>query len=194
MEDQAIVDLYFARSEEAITATDRKYGGYCRKIALQILSVREDAEECVNDTYHAAWNAMPPERPACLRAFLGRITRNLSISRYRREHAQKRFSGAETLLSELEACVPAGGDPAAALDEKLLTAAIADWLGTLSADDRALFLRRYWYGDALKTLAAACGVGENRLAQRMRRLREQLRAALEILSVRGDAEECVNDT
>ncbi len=178
MDDSEIIRLFRERDERALQACGERYGAFCRRIAENILPA-EDAEECVNDTYHAAWNVMPPERPACLRAFLGRITRNLSISRYRREHAQKRFSGAETLLSELEACVPAGGDPAAALDEKLLTAAIADWLGTLSADDRALFLRRYWYGDALKTLAAACGVGENRLAQRMRRLREQLRAALE---------------
>jgi RNA polymerase sigma-70 factor (ECF subfamily) len=179
MEDGAIIDLYFARNEDAIGETERKYGAFCRNIALNILQQREDAEECVNDTWHAAWNAMPPERPACLRAFLGRITRNLSISRWRRERAQKRYSGADVLLSELGECVPSGSDPAAALDEKLLTAAIAQWLGTLGADDRALFLRRYWYGDALKTLAAECGVGENRMAQRMRRLRAGLRRALE---------------
>ena len=179
MEDEAIIELYFARSEDAIGETARKYGAYCHRIAENILWRREDAEECVNDTYLAAWNAMPPERPACLRAFLGRITRNLSIARYRRERAKKRCAGAELLLSELEECLPAGGDPAAAMDEALLTAAIADWLGTLGADDRALFIRRYWYGDALKDLAAACGVGENRMAQRMRRLRARLRAVLE---------------
>ena len=179
MEDGAIIDLYFARNEDAIGESERKYGAFCRKIALNILLQREDAEECVNDTWHAAWNAMPPERPACLRAFLGRITRNLSISRWRRERAGKRCSGAEVLLSELGECIPSGSNPEAALDKRLLTEAIAQWLGTLSADDRALFLRRYWYGDAVKLLASECGVGENRMAQRMRRLRAGLRAALE---------------
>ena len=83
MEDQQIVALYHQRSEGAIWETDRKYGPFCRRIAMNILTIREDAEECVNDTYHAAWNRMPPELPASLRAFLGRITRNLSISRFR---------------------------------------------------------------------------------------------------------------
>ena len=179
MEDAAIIDLYFARSEDAIGETERKYGPYCRRVARSILTLREDAEECVNDTWHAAWNAMPPQRPGCLRVFLGRITRNLAIARYRRDHAKKRYAGAELLLSELDECLPSRDDPAAALDEALLSAAIADWLGTLDADDRALFLRRYWYGDAVKDLAAACGVGENRMAQRLRRLRISLRAALE---------------
>ena len=179
MEDAEIIELYFARSEDAVGETARKYGAYCRRIARNILWRREDAEECVNDTYLAAWNAMPPERPSCLRAFLGRITRNLSIARYRREREQKRFFTAEALLSELDECLPGGSDPAEALDEKLLTAAIADWLAALPADDRAFFLRRYWYGDALKTLAAECGVGENRLAQRMRRLRLSLKDVLE---------------
>ena len=179
MEDAAIIELYFSRSEDAIGETARKYGFYCWRIAHNILLRREDTEECVNDTWLAAWNAMPPERPACLRAFLGRITRNLSISRWRRERAGKRCSGAEVLLSELGECIPSGSGPETALDERLLTEAIAQWLGTLNADDRALFLRRYWYGDAVKLLASECGVGENRMAQRMRRLRAGLRGALE---------------
>ncbi len=178
MEDAAIIELYFARNEDAIGVTADKYGRYCRQIAQNILQIREDVEECVNDTYLAAWNAMPPARPGCLRAFLGRITRNLSIARYRRAHAQKRYAGAEALLSELDECLPGGADPAAALDETLLTQAIADWLAGLDADDRALFLRRYWYGDAVKALAEECGVGENRMAQRLRRLRASLRDAL----------------
>ena len=178
MEDAAIIELYFSRSEDAIGETARKYGFYCWRIAHNILMRREDVEECVNDTWLAAWNAMPPERPGCLRAFLGRITRNLSISRYRRDRAKKRFAGIETLLSELDECLPGGAEPEAALDETLLTAAIADWLAGLDADDRALFLRRYWYGDAVKALAEECGVGANRMAQRLRRLRASLRDAL----------------
>ena len=178
MEDEKIVALYFDRDESAISETKKKYGTYLTTVAYNILRSNEDSEEVVLDTYLGAWNAMPPERPGCLRAFLGRITRNLSIARWRRDHAQKRFDPADALLSELDECVPGGIDPAAALDETLLTQAIADWLSRLNADDRALFLRRYWYGDAVKALAEECGVGANRMAQRLRRLRASLRDAL----------------
>lgn len=107
MEDAAIVALYWNRDEAAIAETQRKYGSYCQAIAQNILSSREDAEECVSDAWNAAWNAMPPQRPGSLSAFLGRIVRNLSISRWRRDRAQKRYAGLEVLLSELEDCLPA---------------------------------------------------------------------------------------
>jgi len=179
MEDRAIIELYFARSETAIDETDRKYGAFCRRVALNILSLREDAEECVNDTYHAAWNAMPPEHPGSLRAFLGGITRNLSVARWRAAHAQKRFGGLETLLSELGECLSAPDGTESVFERRLLAESIAAWLRGLEPDDRALFVRRYWYGDAVKALAKECGVGENQMAQRMRRLRAGLRQALE---------------
>ena len=179
MDDAAIIDLYFARSENAISETDRQYGAYLRRVALNLLSLREDAEECVNDTYHAAWNAMPPERPLSLRAFLGRITRNLAVARWRSTHAQKRFAGVETLLSELGDCLPAREDTEGAFERRALAECLTAWLRELSADDRALFIRRYWYGDAVKELAMKCGVGENSMAQRLRRLRAKLKAAIE---------------
>ena len=179
MEDSAIIDLYFARSEDAIAETDRKYGAFCRRVAQSLLTVREDAEECVNDTYHAAWNAMPPERPVSLRAFLGRITRNLSISRIRYAHAQKRYNGMEIMLSELSECLPARNDTESEVLCMQLTACIAAWLRTLAPEDRVLFVRRYWYADAVCELARACGVRENQMAQRLRRLRGRLRTALE---------------
>ena len=106
MEDRDIVALYHARSESAIAETARKYGAFCLRIALNLLGVREDADECVNDTYLAAWTRMPPELPASLRAFLGRITRNLSISRYRLLRAQKRYAGMDALLSTVQ--MPSG--------------------------------------------------------------------------------------
>lgn len=105
MDDGAIVARYWSRNESAIAETDRKYGPYCRVIALNILGSREDAEECVSDTWHSAWNSMPPQRPGSLSAFLGRIVRNLSISRWRRERAQKRYNGVDSLLSDLEDCL-----------------------------------------------------------------------------------------
>lgn len=179
MDDDRIIELYFRRDETAIAETDRKYGAFCRRVAINILSIREDAEECVNDTYHAAWSKMPPELPQSLRAFLGRITRNLSISRYRANHAQKRYGGMEVLLSELDDCVPSGERVEQTADRHALSALISGWLDTLSAEDRALFVRRYWYGDAVQALARECGCTPNQMAQRMLRLRKSLKAVLE---------------
>ena len=110
MEDSAIIDLYWAREERALSETDTKYGGYCRSIAHNILKNREDSEECVSDTWLHAWNAMPPQRPSILSSFLGRITRNLSFDRCRRQNAEKRGGGSLPLaLDELSECVPKRG-------------------------------------------------------------------------------------
>ena len=179
MDDLAIVELYHRREERAIAESDKKYGTLCRSIALRLLGLREDAEECVNDTWHAAWNRMPPDRPQSLGAFLGRITRNLSVSRWRRDHAQKRYDGIELLLSELEDCVPAPGTVEEHLERQQLARAISAWLDGLEDGDRRLFVRRYWYGDPVKGLAAEWGEGANTLSQRLLRLRRGLRAFLE---------------
>ena len=117
MEDSAIIDLYWAREERALSETDTKYGGYCRSIAHNILKNREDSEECVSDTWLHAWNAMPPQRPSILSSFLGRITRNLSFTRWEAARAQKRGGGqTEVLLSELADCLPGGERVDARLD------------------------------------------------------------------------------
>lgn len=179
MDDLAIVELYHRREERAIDETDKKYGGLCRGIALRLLGIREDAEECVNDTWYAAWDKMPPERPQSLGAFLGRITRNLSVSRWRQSRAQKRYSGMEVLLSELEDCVPAPGTVEEDLERRQLAQAISTWLDTLGPEDRRLFIRRYWYGDGVKELAEEAGERANTLAQRLSRLRKNLRIFLE---------------
>ena len=179
MDDEEIVRMYHSRDERAITETDRKYGGFCMRVAQNVLSAREDAEECVNDTYHAAWLRMPPEVPGSLRAFLGCITRNLSISRFRRSRAQKRFSGMELMLSELDDCIPDGSSVERSADIGRLTEVIDGWLDSLPEDDRALFVRRYWYGDAVQTLAQECGCTPNHMAQRMLKLRRDLKNVLE---------------
>lgn len=179
MDDREIITLYQSRDETAITETDRKYGPFCRRVAENILTVREDAEECVSDTYHAAWNAIPPQEPRSLRAFLGRIVRNLSLDRWRAGRARKRYNGVEVLLSELEDCVPDGETAEEALDRRALGETISRWLDGLPEEERRLFLRRYWYGDAVKTLAEEAGCTENQMAQRMLRLRKQLRRVLE---------------
>ncbi len=179
MDDQDIVELYLQRDESAISHTHLKYGMYCHRIAMNTLSVHEDAEECVNDTYYAAWNAIPPHIPNCLRVFLGRITRNLAISRFRSNHAQKRYQGMEVLLSELDDCVPERETVEQIADGRMLSEVIGAWLNTLSEDDRALFIRRYWYGDAVRDLAAEWGIPPEKMTQRMYRLRRRLRKVLE---------------
>ena len=179
MDDLAIIALYHRRDQQAIVESDKKYGPLCRSIALRLLGLREDMEECVNDTWLAAWNRMPPDRPEALGAFLGRLTRNLSISRWRRDHAQKRYHGIEILLSELEDCVPAPDTVEEIWEQQQLALSISAWLDSLAQADRRLFLRRYWYGDEVKALAAERGQGANALSQRLRRLRKDLRTFLE---------------
>ena len=136
MEDREIVALYHARSESAIAETAKKYGAFCLRVALNLLGIREDADECVNDTYLAAWTRMPPELPASLRAFLGRITRNLSISRYRQNRAQKRYAGMDALLSELDDCVPSPVTVEQALDSMELTRQIEAANAVNRADEK----------------------------------------------------------
>ena len=179
MEDSRIIALYQQRSEQAVAETEKKYGTYCRKIACGLLQRLQDVEECLNDTWHAAWRRIPPEQPRTLSVFLGRITRNLAISRFRLLTAQKRNEGAATLLSELEDCIPAGETTEEAFDRVQLGQVISHWLESQKAEDRALFLRRYWYGESLQALAQAQGIPANRLAHKMARLRKSLRVALE---------------
>ncbi len=179
MDDSAIVELYHQREERAIDESEKKYGGLCRSIAVKLLGVREDAEECVNDTWLAAWGKMPPDRPHSLGAFFGRITRNLSVSRWRREHAQKRYDGMELLLSELEDCVPAPGTVEETFDKGQLALAISTWLDHLEDTDRQLFILRYWYGKTVHELALEQKERANTLSQKLLRLRKSLKAFLE---------------
>ncbi len=180
MEDQQIIALYMARDEQAIVETDQKYGAFCHRIARNLLSLREDAEECVNDTYLATWNQVPPQQPRSFPAFLGRIVRNLSISRFRKCRAQKRYDGLEVMLSELDDCVPARGGVEQILEQKQLTREIGRWLDGLDQDDRVVFMRRYWYGDGVRNLAKEWRCTSNQMAQRMLRLRKNLQKTLEM--------------
>ena len=166
MEDIAIIDLYWARDEAALRESDRKYGAFCRAIARNILAVWEDAEECVNDTWLRAWNAMPPARPTPLRAFLGRITRNLSLDRFRSARAQKRGGGGmEYLLDELNECLPAPGS--------------SRFLGSQPPLQRQVFLRRYWFGDSVAAIARRFAMNEGTVKSSLHRTRERLRRMLE---------------
>lgn len=179
MEDRQIVALYWARNEQAVAETNGKYGSFCRTVAYNLLGSREDAEEIVNDTWQEAWTSMPKEKPDRLRAWLGRVVRNLSVDRWRRDHRQKRFAGIETLFSELEDCVPARETVEESVEAAELGRVISAWLAALPEDDAALFVRRYWNGDALNALAKERGVAAAKLAQKMYRLRLSLKATLE---------------
>ncbi len=179
MEDEAIIGLYWARDEGAIAASDEKYGRLCRKLSLDILDSREDAEECVNDTWRRAWDTIPPQRPGSLRAYLARIARNLSIDRWRSRRADKRGSGLEILLDELDDCLPAAPSAEEVTEAKETARAIDRWLDGLSPADRTAFLRRYWYGQPVGQVAIQAGCSPNTMTKRLSRLRDGLRKFLE---------------
>ncbi len=181
MDDTQIVDLYWARSHMAIQASSQKYGGLCQSIAMNILGDRRDAEECVNDTWLGAWNAMPPQRPLRLGAFLGAITRNLACGAYRSQRTEKRGGGQLPLvLDELSECLPGRtGDPVRAAEEGELAQAVSDLLRRLTERDQAVFLRRYWYAQSVEEIADACRVPAGTVKASLFRTRKKLRRHLE---------------
>ena len=175
MEDKEIIGLFNSRSESAIEATQRKYGAYCNTIAFNILSDAQDAEECVSDALLRVWNAIPPAVPACLRSFIGRITRNLALDRYDSRSAEKRGGGQMALaLEELAESLPAPEDQAAGEISAILNVFLED----LSRDERVIFVRRYWYLDPVKDIAQKLGFGESKVKTSLFRARKQLRALL----------------
>ncbi len=176
MTDSDIITLFTRRDELAISAVDAKYGSYCRKIAVNLLTVHEDAEEIVNDTYLAAWNAIPPEKPNNLKAWLGRIVRNLSVALYHKLNAEKRGSGIANVALELEDTVAAAADE---YSQTELSEIISDWLRLQTKDDRTLFLQRYWYGCSVAELAKLRRIPAQKISQKLFRLRQNLRKTLE---------------
>jgi len=179
VDDKQIIELYFERNEQAIKETETKYGAFCHRIAMNILGIHEDAEECVNDTYYSVWKQIPPTVPEVFKVYLGRITRNLSISRFRAMRAKKRYSSMEIMLSELNDCVPSSSNVEQTIEVMQLSDYISEWLDSLPEEDCALFVRRYWFGDEVQELAKKCGITAAKMAQRMLRLRKSLKAALE---------------
>lgn len=180
MDDNTIMDLYWNRSETAISESAVKYGSYCYSIAYNILTNNEDAEESVSDTWLAAWNAMPPRRPSVLSTFLGKITRHLSIDRWRERHAAKRGGGEIILaLEELEGCVSGGEDPEQALRRKELRRCLNRFVEALSETERKVFLCRYWYLDSTAEVADHMGFSESKVKSMLMRTRGKLRAELE---------------
>ena len=179
MEDSNIISLYFARSEQAIQETDNKYGRYCFQIAWNILDNRQDAEESVSDTYLTAWKSIPPTRPNCLSAFLGKITRHIALDRWRRRYAGKRGGGEpELALEELEECIPGEDSPEAALRTREFQAAMNRFLGGLPEKERKIFVSRYWYLRSIREISEKCGLSESDIKTRLFRTRSKLRTFL----------------
>ncbi|MBQ5952004.1 MAG: sigma-70 family RNA polymerase sigma factor [Lachnospiraceae bacterium] len=180
MEDQNIVDLYWARSETAIAETENKYGRYCGFIAYNILHSREDSEECVSDTWMKAWNAMPEARPGRLRAFLGKITRNLALNRLEAASAEKRGEGQVPLaLEELAEVIPAADTADRIADEMALTELLDRFLGSLTPEKRKIFLQRYWYLSSVAQIASNLGISQSKVKMTLHRVRNELKQCLE---------------
>lgn len=179
MEDRELLALYLRRSEEAISGTKQKYGRLLFSIANRILNSREDAEECENETYLRAWNAIPPKRPEPFFPYLGKIARNLALHRYEYYGAEKRGTAAEELFWELEECIAAPESTESHFSAQELGRMISDFLRKTDREARVLFVRRYWYADSVKELAARFGFSESKVKSSLSRTRKRLRIYLE---------------
>jgi RNA polymerase sigma-70 factor (ECF subfamily) len=178
MEDYKIVDLYWARDESAIAESDRKYGRMLNSLSYSLLSSREDAEECVNDTYLDAWGAMPEARPTYLGAFLSKITRRISIDRYRAIHSERR-GGVENLCAELTECIPDTSNVGEEYESRRLREELNSFLYSCSKEKRAMFILRYFHSMSTLEIAARLSVSESKVKTTLHRLRRDLQKFLE---------------
>lgn len=179
MEDKQIVALYWARNEQALTETATKYGHYCFCIAHNILSCREDARECVNDTYLSAWERIPPHEPTVLSAFLGKITRRISLNRWRNQNRRKRGGGETVLaLEELSECIPGPDDVSRKIEYQELSRAISAFVCGLPETEREVFLCRYWFLADIRKIDATFGFTESKVKSMLHRTRIKLRTYL----------------
>lgn len=179
MDDKEIVELYYKWDEGAIAATQKKYGAYLYRIAVHITAHPSTSEECVNDTYLGAWNSIPPQRPAVLQTYLGKMTRRISIDRYRKNAAAKR-GGNEVALSinELEECIPAMSLVEQEIESRQLSETINTFLGTLPLEKRRAFLLRYWYSLSIKEISDLLGASETKIRNMLSRTRKELKVYL----------------
>lgn len=183
MTDEAIIELYFSRDESAIAQTSEKYSAYIRAVANNILNSAEDTDECENDTYLRAWGTIPPHRPAMLRTFLAKITRNLALNMWEKKSAQKRGGNVTDLLSELDEC--SGGiraeqpDIEQQAENTYLAKTINDFVSGLGKEQRAVFIRRYWFAESISTISKRFGMSESKVKSMLSRLRQKLKKRLE---------------
>lgn len=180
MNDEEIIGLFFERSELAITETKDKYWNYCHRIAYNVLCNYEDSEECVNDALLQAWNSIPPQKPGILKSFLGKITRNLALNKYKYNNAQRRNSEhLETLIKELSDCLPVNNDPAQLVEESFKVDCLNRFLCLQKERTRKIFVRRYWYMDSIHEIANDFGISESSVKMTLLRARNSLKTFLE---------------
>ena len=178
MEDQEIIELFFARKEQAICELSNKYGTICSKVADNILNNRLDSEECVNDAYLAVWNTIPPKKPEPLVSYVCRIVRNLALKKYHEKTAQKRNSSYDVALEELADCLPSPSSVEDEISANAVAEMVNRFLGTLEQRDRIMFVRRYWYADSLDELAELFHKSKHYVSVRLSRTRKALRQYL----------------
>ena len=179
MDDEKIIELFFARNEEAVSACEEKYGTYCRNIAKNILQSEEDAEECFSSACFAVWNSIPPVRPNHLSAYIAKIARNIAINRYNRDRAKKRFAGVEAVLDEIGEFIPDADSSAPISDVIALKSAINGFVSSLPTKTRVIFVRRYWYLSSIKEIALDYGYTENNVKVMLLRTRKAFKEYLE---------------
>ncbi len=178
MTDERIIELFFERSEQAIKELDKKYGQVCHSISYNILGNKQDAEECVNDSYLGVWHAIPPAKPNPLRAFVCKIVRNISLKRYEQNTAVKRNSFYNVAMNELEECLSSSEFVEETIAEHELSKIIESFLDLLSQKNRVIFLRRYWFSDTYAEIANRVGLSEKNISVRLTRIRKELRKYL----------------
>lgn len=177
-DDEKIIELFFERSEQGIRELDTKYGKFLRKISYNILNDRQDAEECVNDAYLGAWNAIPPAKPDPLLTYICKIVRNISLKVYYRKTAAKRNSVYTIAMDEIEACIASTNTVEAELEAKELAHIIESFLDTLTPENRVIFMRRYWFSESCKDIAELVGLTEKNVSVRLTRIRRKLKSYL----------------
>ena len=183
IEDEKIVELFFERSEQAIQELGNKYGKVCRKLSYNIVNNMQDAEECVNDAYLGAWNAIPPEKPDPLLTYLCKIVRNISLKMYYRKEAARRNSTYAIAMEEIEACLAAPNTVETEFEARELARVIESFLDTLTAENRVIFMRRYWFSDSCKDIAKLVGLTEKNISVRLTRIRRKMKKYLDRKSV-----------
>ncbi len=175
IEDEKIIDLFSERSEQGIQELDIKYGKVCHKLSNNIVNNRQDAEECVNDAYLGAWNAIPPARPNPLLSYICKIVRNISLKSYYRKEAAKRNSTYTVAMEEIEACLADSNTVETEIEAKELARIIEDFLDTLTIENRVIFMRRYWFSDNCKDIAEFVGLTEKNISVRLTRIRQKMK-------------------
>lgn len=177
-DDEKIIEMFFARSEQAIQELDLKYGKVCHRLSYNIVNSRQDAEECVNDAYLGAWNAIPPAKPDPLLTYICKIVRNISLKIYYRKQAAKRSSAYTIAMEEIETCLADLNTVEAEIEARELARIIEDFLDTLTMENRAIFVRRYWFSDSCRDIAGFVGLSEKNISVRLTRIRQKMKRHL----------------